>query len=196
LDALTTLAFDYPRRAEYFREELRQFLLLTRERKIAPLSLHGSFAGAMGVPQFMPTSFRRFALDFDADGRVDLWAGMDDAIGSVGNFLSLHGWETGRPVLLPVTVDSIEARATVREGGLSERRDYAGWAAMQVLPQGPAEVDPQWPAALVLLEEVDGPAYRLGFTNFYVLTRYNRSRLYATAVWELAQAIRRAEVPQ
>jgi membrane-bound lytic murein transglycosylase B len=192
LDALTTLAFDYPRRADYFREELKQFLLLTREWKISPLTPRGSFAGAMGAPQFMPTSFRRYAVDFDADGRIDLWSDMDDVIGSVANFLSRHGWEKGHPVLVPASVDSEEARAAVGSNGLSERRDYADWTALSVTTQEPVAIDPQWAAVLVLLEESEGPTYRLGFNNFYVLTRYNRSRLYATAVWELAQAIRKA----
>lgn len=196
LDALTTLAFDYPRRADYFREELKHFLLLTREWKISPLTPRGSFAGAMGVPQFMPTSFRRYAVDFDTDGKIDLWTDMDDVIGSVANFLSRHGWERGRPVLVPVTVDSADARAAVGDNGLSERRDYVDWTAMNVTIREPAEIDPQWAAVLVQLDDNAGPTYRLGFNNFYVLTRYNRSRLYATAVWDLAQATRRAEVPQ
>ena len=191
LDALTTLAFDYPRRADYFREELKQFLLLTREWKISPLSPRGSFAGAMGVPQFMPTSFRRYAVDFDADGRIDLWTDMDDVIGSVANYLARFGWEAGRPVLVRVSVDSEEARVTVAGNGLSERRDFADWVALGVAARDAAPIDPRWAAVLVLLEEVDGPAYRLGFNNFYVLTRYNRSRLYATAVWELALRIRK-----
>ena len=189
LDALTTLAFDYPRRADYFREELKQFLLLTREWMISPLSPRGSFAGAMGVPQFMPTSFRRYAIDFDADGRIDLWTNMDDVIGSIANYLSRYGWQVGHPVLIPVSVDSDAARATIAANGLSERRDYADWMALSVSTLEPAVLDPQWAAALVLLEDADGPSYRLGFNNFYVLTRYNRSRLYATAVWDLAQRI-------
>ena len=196
LDALTTLAFDYPRRADYFREELKQFLLLTRELKISPLWPRGSFAGAMGVPQFMPTSFRRYAVDFDADGRIDLWTDMDDVIGSVANYLSRFGWETGHPVLIPVSVDSDEARAMVATNGLSERRDFTDWTALNVTARDSTPIDPRWAAALVLLEEVDGPAYRLGFNNFYVLTRYNRSRLYATAVWELAQRIRKGDNTQ
>jgi membrane-bound lytic murein transglycosylase B len=196
LDALTTLAFDYPRRADYFREELKQFLLLTREWKISPLSPRGSFAGAMGVPQFMPTSYRRYAVDFDTDGRIDLWTDMDDVIGSVANFLSRHGWEPGHPVLVPVAVESAETRALVGDNGLSERRDYADWTALNVIAREPAAIDPQWAAVLVLLEDSDGPGFRLGFNNFYVLTRYNRSRLYASAVWELAQAIRNAGVPR
>ena len=196
LDALTTLAFDYPRRADYFREELKQFLLLTREWKISPLQPRGSFAGAMGVPQFMPTSIRRYAVDYDTDGRIDLWSDMDDVIGSVANYLSRYGWERGGPVLVPATVDSDAGRTTVGDNGLSERRDYVAWTAINVTAQDATGIDPQWAAALVLLENSDGPTYRLGFNNFYVLTRYNRSRLYAAAVWDLAQAIRSAEGPR
>ncbi|MEO8134415.1 MAG: lytic murein transglycosylase B [Betaproteobacteria bacterium] len=192
LDALATLAFDYPRRADYFRNELKQFLLLTREWNISPLGPRGSFAGAMGVPQFMPTSFRQYAVDFDADGRIDLWADMDDVVGSVGNFLARHGWEEGRLVLQPVAALSDESRALVGENGLSERRDYGDWVTSGVTLADPPEVNPLWAAVLVQLDGAEGPQYRLGFNNFYVLTRYNRSRLYATAVWELAQAIRKA----
>ncbi len=192
LDALVTLAFDYPRRADFFRNELKQFLLLTREWNMSPLSPRGSFAGAMGVPQFMPTSFRNYAVDFDGDGRIDLWAGMEDVVGSVGNFLARHGWEEGRLVQLPVATLSSAAQALVGDNGLSERRDYADWIATGVTVADAPVVNPQWAAVLVQLDGPEGPIYRLGFNNFYVLTRYNRSRLYATAVWELAQAIRKS----
>lgn len=198
LDALTTLAFDYPRRADFFREELKQFLLLTREWNLSPLSPRGSFAGAMGLPQFMPTSFRRYAVDYDGDGRIDLWTNVGDVVGSVANFLARHGWEKGHPVLLPVTADPIAAKAALGDSGLSERRDYVGWTAVNIAVPEPAaaEIDPQWSSVLVSLDQQDGPSYRLGFNNFYVLTRYNRSRLYASAVWDLAQAIARADVTQ
>ena len=191
LDALTTLAFDYPRRADFFREELKQFLLLTREWKMSPLAPRGSFAGAMGLPQFMPGSFRRYAVDFDGDGRIDIWSNVSDVVGSVANFLSRHGWQKGHPVLLSATVDPADAKRAVGDGGLSDRRDYLAWSAINISVSKPSafEIDPLWQAALVLLERNDGPSYRLGFNNFYVLTRYNRSRLYATAVWDLAQAI-------
>ena len=197
-DALTTLAFDYPRRAEFFREELKQFLLLTREWNMSPLSPKGSFAGAMGLPQFMPTSFRRYAIDFDNDGRIDLWTNIGDVVGSVANFLSRHGWQKGQPALLPATAEANEAKRAVGEGGLSERREYLAWTAINIAVADPlaVEIDPHWMAALVQLDEADGPKYRLGFNNFYVLTRYNRSRLYASAVWDLAQAIARAETTQ
>ena len=191
LDALTTLAFDYPRRAEFFREELKQFLLLARDWKIAPLSARGSFAGAMGVPQFMPTSFRRFAVDFDADGRIDIWSDNDDVIGSVANFLQRHGWQRGGPVLFPAEVDPLTAPLLVGDNGLSPMREYAEWNAQSVFARTQAEIDPRATAMLVQLDENDGPTYRVGFNNFHALRQYNRSRLYATAVYELAQAIRR-----
>ena len=198
IDALATLAFDYPRRAEFFRDELKQFLLLTREWKISPLAPRGSFAGAMGLPQFMPSSFRRYAVDFDGDGRIDIWSNVPDVVGSVANFLSRHGWQKDHPVLLPANADPFEAKSALGDGGLSDRRDYLSWAAknITVRESGAANIEPQWAAALVLLEQPDGPTYRLGFNNFYVLTRYNRSRLYATAVWDLAQAIARADTTQ
>ncbi|MEP6702912.1 MAG: lytic murein transglycosylase B [Betaproteobacteria bacterium] len=196
IDALTTLAFDYPRRAEFFREELKQFLLLTRELKIPPLSAKGSFAGAMGVPQFMPTSFRRFGVDFDGDGKIDLWSDNDDVIGSVANFLQLHGWQRGAPILFSADVDPSGAQNLMGDNGLSPMREYGEWAAQNVTARTRSEIDPHAPAMLVQLDERDGPAYRLGFTNFHVLRQYNRSRLYASAVWELAQAIRKARAAQ
>ena len=194
-DALTTLAFDYPRRAEFFRDELKQFLLLTRDWKMSPLLPKGSFAGAMGLPQFMPSSFRKYAVDYDQDGKIDLWSNVTDVVGSVANFLARHGWQRGHPVLVPAAVDPEQARLAVGDGGLSDRRNYVAWTALNITVADPkaVDIDPQWQAALVLLHDVDGPKYRLGFNNFYVLTRYNRSRLYATAVWELAQAIARAD---
>ena len=192
LDALTTLAFDYPRRADYFREELKQFLLLTREWKIPPLSAKGSFAGAMGLPQFMPTSFRRFAIDFDDDGRIDLWTHNDDVIGSVAHFLQRHGWERGGHVLFAADVEPASVPGFALENGLSPMREYGHWVAEKVVARTSVAIDPRANAMLVQLDEADGPAWRLGFTNFHVLRQYNRSRLYATAVFELAQAIRKA----
>ena len=191
IDALTTLAFDYPRRADFFREELKQFLLLTRDWKIAPLSAKGSFAGAMGMPQFMPTSFRRFAVDFDADGRIDLWSDNDDVIGSVAHFLERHGWERGGAVLFDADIDPASMPSIALENGLSPMREYGDWLAQKVVARTRAQINPRTGAMLVQLDEADGPTYRLGFTNFAALRHYNRSRLYATAVWELAQAIRR-----
>lgn len=197
LDALTTLAFDYPRRAAFFRGELREFLLLTRDLGLSPLEPRGSFAGAMGVPQFMPGSYRQFAIDFDDDGRADLWRDGDDVVGSVANFLARHDWLRDAPVLLPAKLDDGTRDAVLRrlDGGLSERRPLAAWAADGVKPAGNVDTPLSEPVGLLLLEESgdEGAAsYWIACTNFYVLTRYNRSRLYASAVWHLAQAVREA----
>ena len=195
IDALATLAFDYPRRAAFFRGELKEFLLLAREQGLSPLSPKGSFAGAMGLPQFMPGSYRRYAVDFDDTGRVDLFGSADDAIGSVANYLVRHDWQRGQPVLLPARIAQEHEAAIVRrlDGGLSERRLASMWAADGVTAVArPGVIGPE-PLGLLLLEESPTDAsYWIACHNFYVITRYNRSRLYATAVWHLAQALRAA----
>jgi membrane-bound lytic murein transglycosylase B len=198
IDALSTLAFDYPRRAPFFRGELKQFLLLARELSISPLVPLGSYAGAMGQPQFMPGSYRNYATDFDADGRIDLWASVDDVIGSVANYLARHDWQRGQPVLLAATLDAAHEEEVVRrlDGGLSERRSLEAWAADGVgVAVLPAPMAPE-PVGLLLLEELtpagEANRYAIACHNFYVITRYNRSRLYATAVWELAVAVKSA----
>jgi membrane-bound lytic murein transglycosylase B len=195
LDALATLAFDYPRRSVFFRGELKQFLLLTRELGMSPLAPKGSFAGAMGVPQFMPGSYRSYAVDFDGSGRADLWKSPADIVGSVANYLSRHDWQRGQPVLLAAAIADARRDEVLRrlDGGLSERRAADAWAADGVTMTGaPDDLAPD-PIGVLLLEEkgADGDAasYWIACNNFYVLTRYNRSRLYATAVWELAKAI-------
>ncbi len=199
LDALATLAFDYPRRADFFRGELRQFMLLVREQRIAADAPRGSFAGALGVPQFMPGSYREFAVDFDGDGRIDLWGSNADIAGSVASFLARHDWQRGQPVLLPAAIaeDSLPAVRRRLDGGISERRTLDAWSADGVAPAGaPWNLAPE-PVGVLLLEErdMDGAedaSYWIACQNFYVLTRYNRSRLYAAAVSELARAIRAA----
>src|SRR5215831_5626676 len=129
IDALTTLAFDYPRRAEFFRGELKQFLLLTRERDMSPFEPKGSYAGAMGLPQFMPGSMRRYALDYDFDGSIDLAADADDAIGSVANYLLRHGWQRGQPLMVPALIeeDAKDAALARLGDGVSERRALSDW---------------------------------------------------------------------
>lgn len=200
LDALTTLAFDYPRRGAFFRNELKQFLLLARDQRISPLLPKGSYAGAYGLPQFMPGSVRAYAVDYDGDGRIDLSSDAADAIGSVGNFLARHDWRAQGPVLAAARVDPAATEAALRtlDGGISERRPLDAWARDGVSADAlPSNVDGD-AAGLLMLEEADGQSYRLAFGNWYVLTRYNRSRLYATAVWDLAQALlkARAEAPR
>jgi membrane-bound lytic murein transglycosylase B len=198
VDALATLAFDYPRRAAFFRGELKQFLLLARELGMPPLVAKGSFAGALGAPQFMPGSYRSFAVDFDGSGRADLWASPADVVGSVANYLARHDWEAGQPVLLAATITDASRDIVLRklDGGLSERRAAEAWATDGVTANdAPADLAPD-PVGLLLLEErsegVDADSYWIACNNFYVLTRYNRSRLYAAAVWELAKAIKSA----
>jgi len=199
IDALTTLAFDYPRRASFFRGELREFLLLARDEGFSPLAPKGSFAGAFGVPQFMPGSVRRYALDFDGDGHIDLWRSGDDAIGSVANYLARHDWLRGQPVWSPATIAPAQRDAALSrlDGGISERRPLAAWnddgVAAERLPDPMA---PE-PVGLLALEESDGAdgdarSLWIAFPNFYVITRYNKSRLYAAAVTSLAEAIRAA----
>jgi membrane-bound lytic murein transglycosylase B len=193
IDALATLAFDYPRRAAFFRGELKEFLLLAREQRISPLAPRGSFAGAMGLPQFMPGSYRRFAVDFDGSGSIDLWRSAEDAIGSVANFLVRHDWKPGQPVLAKAYVDAAQRDAVLRrlDGGLSERRALAAWNLDGVTTQPlPVDVEPDPIGVLLLEESASGSSTWLAFHNFYVITRYNRSRLYAASVWQLAQALR------
>ncbi len=199
IDALATLAFDYPRRATFFRGELKEFMLLAREQGLSPLTPKGSFAGAMGIPQFMPGSYRRFAVDFDADGHADLWRSSADVIGSVANYLARHDWLRGQPVLLPAQV-APETRATALrrlDGGISERRPLAAWQADGVDALGVPSDFAADPVGLLLLEEGDtgGDAdvsLWIACPNFYVITRYNRSRLYAAAVWALGERLRLA----
>lgn len=186
LDALATLAFDYPARAPYFRAELEQFLLLVREHDIDPLTATGSYAGAMGAPQFMPRSYRNWAVDGDGDGKVDLWADWPDVFRSVANYMVKHGWRSGEPVYAqaglwyPGVADLPAGRLDLRETVAS--LESKGLQFETALP-------PESKALFVALRGEDGPTYRVGFNNFWVITRYNRSQMYALAVAELAEAI-------
>jgi membrane-bound lytic murein transglycosylase B len=196
IDALATLAFDYPRRAEFFREELKQFLLLARELKRSPLELRGSFAGAMGWPQFMPSSYRKWAVDFDNDQRIDLWASREDIVGSVASFLAGHGWQRGGAVMLPIEKPSPEILAMF-DGGLTPRKTFAEWQQMGVkIVRKDANVELPADSAMAGLISLDRALgedeYWITFENFYVITRYNRSRMYASSVWSLAYALQRA----
>ncbi len=192
LDALATLAFDYPRRAAFFRGELKEFLVFTREQNIAPTSVQGSFAGAMGLPQFMPRSYRGYAVDYDGDGHIDLWQSPADTIGSVANFLARHDWARGQPVLLAASVDATAREALLQhlDGGISERRALDAWQREGVNLAAPAADLAADPVGVLLLEDsADASSLWIACTNFFVITRYNKSRLYAAAVWRLAAAI-------
>jgi membrane-bound lytic murein transglycosylase B len=187
LDALATLAFDYPPRAKFFQAELEQFLLLTREADIDPLTATGSYAGAMGAPQFMPSTYRRYAVDADHDGRVDLWTDWPDVFASIGNYFKEHGWNPGEPVLSEaelapdsaMTLDGRSLNLNETVGTLKARgiRFYTG------LPINAR-------ALLIAADEPDGIHWRVGYENFYVITRYNHSALYAMAVFDLASALK------
>jgi membrane-bound lytic murein transglycosylase B len=186
LDALATLSFDYPPRAAFFRKELEQFLLMARDGDVDPLETTGSYAGAMGAPQFMPSSFRNFAVDGSRNGRRDLWRDWSDVFASVANYFVEHGWRSGEPVLAESTgsnaaddpasfrLDRQDTVASLQQRGYRFDTPLHGEAAAWLVPA----------------ELADGPSWRVGFQNFYVITRYNRSTRYAMAVNDLAVAVR------
>ena len=187
IDALSTLAFDYPPRAEFFRGELEQYLLFAREQGVDVFSVKGSYAGAIGIPQFMPGSYRRYAVDFDGNG-ADLRASPADAVGSVANFLARHGWQRGERIQLPARVTG-EAYRGLLEAGLEPSVRLADLKRYGVETR--TDLALETPVALIELENEGAPAeYRLGLRNFFALTRYNRSALYASAVYDLAQEIK------
>lgn len=186
VDALSTLAFGYPRRADFFRAELEQFLLLCREENIDATTLKGSYAGAMGLPQFMPSSFRTYAVDLDGDGRKDIWSNPADAIGSIGNYFSRYGWRSGEEIVV---------RATARDG------DYGQFLSKDLKPVHtlgelrrvgitPERSLPDSLLVKLLRFDLESSAeYWLGLENFFVISRYNHSPLYSMAVYQLGQAI-------
>lgn len=190
-DALATLAFAYPPRAALFRNELTELLLLSREMRADPLRYKGSYAGALGVAQFLPSSYRRYAVDFDGDGRRDLW-NHADAIGSIGNYYRKHGWLTGQPVLFALERTQeppAEPFRQLLERGIQPHSSVATYRSAGVAVGGTVDEDA---LACAFSAEADtGTAYWLGFNNFYVITRYNRSINYALAVHDLAFELRR-----
>jgi membrane-bound lytic murein transglycosylase B len=186
LDALATLAFDYPPRSEFFRKELEEFVLLARENELDPLTTTGSYAGAMGAPQFMPSSYRRYAVDGGDDRTSDLWASWPDVFASVANYFREHGWETGGPVVVQARLAPDPVfQINTRNLELDQTVASLNASGVQIdLPLAEAT-----PALLISAEQRDGPAYRVGFKNFHVITRYNRSARYAMAVNDLAEVI-------
>ena len=186
VDALSTLAFDYPPRAPFFRKELREFLMLTREEQVDPLTLKGSYAGAMGLPQFMPSSFRAYAVDFDGDGHINIWNNPDDAIGSVASYFKRHGWVPGEGVVSRAWVDGGRADEGLTTGiepvkTVGELRTL-GWSVHDSLRD-------DLPVTAFRLEGDNGPEYWMGLKNFYAITRYNRSVMYAMAVHQLSEQL-------
>lgn len=185
IDALATLAFDYPPRAPFFRGELQQFLLLAREEQVDPRSALGSYAGAMGIPQFIPTSYRKFAIDGDGDGKRDLWSSWEDVISSVANYLRVHGWREGEPIVTHATIENTDLSRFDLALALNETVGSLRNKGVEFVTDQPDDA----PAMFVVLQGKDGPEYRVGFNNFYVITRYNRSTMYSLAVHELGNAI-------
>jgi membrane-bound lytic murein transglycosylase B len=186
VDALSTLAFDYPRRAVFFRDELENYLLLAREQQFELLAVRGSYAGAMGIPQFMPSSYRKYAVDFNGNHRADLLNEPADAIGSIGNYLKGYGWIKGGQIAVPAEVDSGEY-----PGVNKDLHNLSDWRALGVTPKFKIKQD--LPARLLDFTVADGREYWLGFNNFEVITRYNNSDFYAMSVLQLADALKIAQ---
>jgi membrane-bound lytic murein transglycosylase B len=193
LDALTTLSFYYPDtgndRSDFFSKELMNFILLGQEEDLPLADVEGSYAGAMGLGQFMPSSYREYAVDLDEDGRRDLWSSMDDVIGSVANYLHRHGWEPGAPVAFPAELAEAADMSIVPKRNFKPSMTIGDLAEKGFTSTVP--VDSKVPASLVRLEEESGEVFWVIFKNFYVITRYNRSPLYAMAVFELSEAVRK-----
>jgi len=188
LDSLVTLMLRYPERSDFFRNELAQFLLLARELKVDPRSIKGSYAGAMGAPQFIASSYRRYAVDFDGDSRRNIIGSVEDAIGSVGNFLKEHGWQRDAPIVGDVKLEG-SMYTWLENNGPEPRINIHNLAHYGILPVKPIDVHQL--AALIMLEGENGPVYRLGYNNFYVITRYNHSKNYSMAVVELSEVLHR-----
>ena len=186
IDALSTLGFAYPKRASFFKKELKEFLLLTREQKFDSLQLTGSYAGAMGLPQFMPSSYRAYAVDFDGSGQADIWNSFADAIGSIAAYLSRHGWAEGAPIAVQASVSGPQYEkfisSTARPKETIDQARKLGWKAAQPPAAGTK-------VRGLRLTGRDGEEHWLTLNNFYVITRYNKSDLYAMAVYQLGQDI-------
>ena len=191
IDALSTLGFSYPKRADFFRRELEQLLLLSREELIDASSAKGSYAGAVGLPQFIPSSYRAYAIDFDSDGRRDLWESTADAIGSVGNYLARHGWQAEAPVALEARVPGAVPKG-IAVAEKKPRKPGTPLGRLQAAGIGIGASLPETTRATLIRLEAPDPEHWLGLANFYAITRYNHSNLYAMAVYQLGNEIRAA----
>ena len=185
IDALATLAFDYPKRSPFFTRDLQNFLVLAYESGKDPLALKGSYAGAMGYGQFMPSSYRAYAVDYDGDGVADIWTNADDAIASVANYFLRHGWQPGAPVIVPANYDGDSSE--IFAGGLKPEKTVGELAEEGFAPRSATDIS--LVATPLRLEGSEGYEYWLCLENFYVITRYNHSAMYALSVWQLSQEI-------
>lgn len=188
VDALATLAFDYPPRSKFFRSELENYFLLTREQGFDPMALKGSYAGAMGYGQFIPSSYRHYAIDFDDDGVADILSNPVDAIGSVANYFIEHKWKAGEPVASPVKVSGNAWKKLVKKS-LKHTHTVEDYTKNGVRLE--AGYDPKAKARLMVLEGAEGTEYWLSLRNFYAITRYNHSEMYALAVFQLSEALKK-----
>ncbi len=186
LDSLATLAFAYPPRAKFFRSELKHYLLMAKEEGFDPLEHKGSYAGAMGMPQFISSSFRSYAVDFDNDGKRDLWENTADALGSVGNYFKRHGWTAGQPIAHKVEVNGIKYKELLTKSLKPKHTQDELMLAGVTLP---GDIPKDIKGKLIELDSGDGPEYWVIWDNFYVISRYNHSALYSMAVFQLSQEI-------
>ncbi|PIB35029.1 lytic murein transglycosylase B [Reichenbachiella sp. 5M10] len=186
LDALYTLAFGYPKRSSFFKAELGKFLELCSREQLDPLSIQGSYAGAMGYCQFMPSSYLAYAKNYDESGSTDLMNNVDDAIASVANYLQIHRWQTGKPVALQAIATGT-AQLPLAKQSLKPKESYSTYQEMGFRTANGSSTDEKVTLQEFTLDE--GNEYWFGFTNFYVITRYNHSPLYALAVYQLGEAI-------
>lgn len=184
-DTLVTIAFDYPKRAKFFKKELEQYLLLIKEEALDARDLKGSYAGAMGKPQFISSSYRHYAIDFDGDGKRDLLNNTADAIGSIANYFSEHGWKKDSPIAVTASYKSDQA---FPEFDMKPKHTISELSKLGIFPSQP--VLASLAATPIRLEQPDHGEYWLGLENFYVITRYNHSNLYAMAVYQLSQSIK------
>jgi membrane-bound lytic murein transglycosylase B len=191
IDALSTLAFDYPPRADFFVKELEAFLLLTKQQQQDPLNLMGSYAGAMGYGQFMPSSVRNFAVDYDGDGAINIWTNKGDAIASVANYFKAHGWQYRAPVF------TLAKKSAAFNEQLLNTKAKPSRSLNEMRSLGMSPITGEYPGTLPVealsYQLENGWEYWLGFNNYYVITRYNRSQMYALAAWQLGEAIEDAQ---
>ena len=191
IDALATLGFDYPKRSKFFSNELKNFVVLSREAGLDPAKVKGSYAGAMGYPQFIPTSYRHYAVDFDDDGITDLIDNPVDAIGSVGSYFKAHGWQTDGPVVFPATVNKDIYDDSVTTLGLKPSFTLTELSKKGLsFKDSNLNIDLEQKATALKYQGKKGEEFWLGLKNFYVITRYNHSALYAMAVFQLSEAIK------
>lgn len=196
IDALATLGFDYPPRAPFFRKELREFLILSKENGLDPLNTWGSYAGAMGFPQFMPSSWRNLAVDFDGDGKRDLINNPVDAIGSVGNYFKANGWKSGEAVVVRSRIISQDYDSIINTKDLKTDSTLGEIAKKGLIPRESGSYLAATPATAIRLQGENGGEFWLAFNNFYVITKYNRSILYAMAAFQLSQELKAARIAQ